>query len=226
MNVLKILKQFILDIIFPIACLGCQREGVWLCDDCLKKILLKTTDEKLNHSSSLDGLFYATHYENDIIQEAIHTLKYKYIETLAHSLGELLTGYLLKLDKKEHLAILESPKNTILIPVPLHKKRFLERGFNQAELIANEFNKNFHFNLQTKILVRAKWTMPQVQLKGRDRKENIKGVFIVKNWNFPGKNVIILDDVATTLATLEECAKVLKRAGANKVWGLVVAHGG
>jgi len=285
MNVLKILKQFILDIIFPIACLGCQREGVWLCDDCLKKISLKTYDEKINKSSPLDGLFYATPYENKIIQEAIHTLKYKYIETLAHSLGELLTSYLLKLDtsvtssinsgslssslsdevqasfrpelkaegraegsvnpernnesiprcllsgsrgvdKKEHLAILESPKNTLLIPVPLHKKRFLERGFNQAELIAKEFNKNFHFNLQTKILVRAKWTMPQVKLKGRQRKENIKGVFMVKNWNFSGKNVIILDDVATTLATLEECAKVLKQTGAQKVWGLVVAHGG
>lgn len=226
MPIFKTLKQFILDIIFPIECLSCQREGVWLCEKCLKNIPLKNEYIQRQNNSSLDGLMVATTYENEIIQEAIHILKYKYVEDLAKPLGQMLAKTLAALDKKHRLHILESSGQTFLLPVPLHPKRFLERGFNQAELIANEFNKNFHFNLQTKILVRAKWTMPQVKLKGRERKENIKGVFIVKNWNFPCKNVIILDDVATTLATLEECAKVLKQAGAYKVWGLVVAHGG
>lgn len=226
MNIFRTLKQFILDIIFPIECLGCQMEGVWLCEDCLKKIPLKKTYENFGNQSILNGLFCATSYENKIIQELIHTLKYKYIEELAQTLGKLLANYLRELDKKEKLAILKSPKNTLLIPVPLHKKRFLERGFNQSEIIAKTFNKNFYFNLQTNILIRQKWTLPQVSLKGKERNKNVKGVFVVRDWKFSGENVIILDDVATTLSTLEECAKVLKQAGAKKVWGLVVAHGG
>lgn len=226
MPIFKTLKQFILDIIFPIECLGCQREGVWLCEKCLKNIPLKNEFIKLQNNLGLDYLMVATSYENKIIQEAIHILKYKYVEDLAKPLGQMLAKTMASLDKKHRLSILERPEQTLLLPVPLHRKRFLERGFNQSELIAKEFNQHFNFQLKTNILKRQKHTMPQVKLKGQERKENVKNAFTIKNWKFSGKNVIILDDVATTLSTLEECAKVLKQAGAGKVWGLVVAHGG
>lgn len=225
-NFYQTIKQFILDIIFPIECLGCQREGVWLCEDCAEKIPLKNEYLRLQNNSSLDGLIVAATYENEIVQEAIHILKYKYVENLAKPLGQMLAKTLASLDKKHGLHILEGSSKTYLLPVPLHRKRFLERGFNQSELIAREFNQHFNFQLKTNILKRQRHTMPQVKLKGQERKENVKNAFSVKNWNFPAKNVIILDDVATTLSTLEECAKVLKQAGAHKVWGLVVARGG
>jgi ComF family protein len=226
MPIFKTIKQFILDIIFPIACLGCQREGVWLCQACADKIPLKNEYLQLQNNSSLNGLIVAATYENEIIQESIHILKYKYVEDLAKPLGQMLAKTMTSLDKKHRLSILERSEQTLLLPVPLHRKRFLERGFNQSELIAKEFNQHFNFQLKTNILKRQKHTMPQVKLKGKERKENVKNAFVVKNWNFTAKNVIILDDVATTLSTLEECAKVLKQAGAYKVWGLVVARDG
>lgn len=240
MYITKFIK-LVLDVLFPISCLGCQKDDTWLCADCFTKISLNQkqlcplchSETKGNACSncrqktSLDGLLIAADYNQVIIQEIIHTLKYKFIEDMAVCLGSLLSSFLKEFDKKYHLAILGSYSETILTVVPLNKKRFLERGFNQAELLAYQLNKDLHLNLQPHLLKRRRYTAPQATLKKKQRTENVKNSFcVLKDFNISGKNVIIIDDVATTLATLNECAKVLKQAGAQKVWGLVVARGG
>jgi ComF family protein len=115
----------------------------------------------------------------------------------------------------------------IIISVPLHVKRFRWRGFNQAELLADEISEYFNLPMEKTILVRKKNNIPQVEVKDRkDRIENIRDAFICSsNEKVKDKTVILIDDVATTSAILGECAKALKSAGAKEVWGVVVARG-
>jgi len=118
------------------------------------------------------------------------------------------------------------PKSSILIPVPLHSRRQRWRGFNQAELLGKILAEKFNWQVRTDILVRHKHTKPQVDLKGKERKNNIRGAFKItpkaKIKNL--KKVWLFDDVWTTGSTLRECGQVLKRAGVRKVWGLTLAR--
>jgi len=241
MPIYKTIKKLILDIIFPIECLGCGKNDTWLCHDCILTIPINTQLScPLCHTKNnghacpgckdkvfLDKLLITTSYENKLVQNAIHVLKYNYIEAIGNHLGDIMANHLIKIDKKYSLGILENQQNTFLVPVPLHKKRVSERGFNQSEILASHLKKKFQFNYQPYLLKRKKYTLPQVTLKANQRRNNVKNMFaLTKSLNLKEKNVIIIDDVATTLATLGECAKVLKQAGVRKVWGFVIARGG
>jgi ComF family protein len=109
-----------------------------------------------------------------------------------------------------------------VVPVPLHWRRRFKRGFNQSALIAKSFSlPDAKFNTD---LVRVRYTTQQAMLTDAERQKNIKDAFAVrKSHNFSGKNVCLVDDVKTTGATLNECARVLKDAGANKVFAFVLA---
>lgn len=117
-------------------------------------------------------------------------------------------------------------KKINLIPIPLHKKRENQRGFNQAKLLAENIALYFNLPLLNNALIKTKATPPQADLKGRQRRENIKNAFsclspdLVQN-----KTILLIDDVTTTGATLQQAAKVLKQAGARSVWSLVIAKG-
>jgi len=111
------------------------------------------------------------------------------------------------------------------MPVPLSKKRLKWRGFNQAEIIANILADNFKLEIDAKNLKRIKNTKPQAKLNERERRNNLADCFSWLGDKLNGRNIILVDDVATTGSTLNECAKVLKQAGASEVWGLVVANG-
>lgn len=113
-----------------------------------------------------------------------------------------------------------------IVPVPLHWRRRFQRGFNQSALIAKGLNfGNARFNTD---LVRIRYTQQQTELTtAAARRKNVKGAFAVrKGHNFKGKNICLVDDVKTTGATLNECAKTLKEAGANKVFAFVLAVAG
>ncbi|MFA6098866.1 MAG: ComF family protein [Patescibacteria group bacterium] len=235
------IKKWLLDIMFPVNCLGCGLEGNWLCPECLNKIKNQTTAVcpvcrretvgnvcgQCSTKTYLDGLLVCTSYDNVLTQKILHTLKYNYIEEIARILSAKMTDYLDFIDKKDRLVILQDQLNTILVPVPLHPKRQLERGFNQAELLAWEINKKYGFIYKPKLLKRKHYTKPQAQLSRKERLRNLSSVFaLTKPFHLSGKNVIIIDDVATTLSTLNECAKVLKKNNCRQVWGLVVARGG
>jgi len=217
----KKIKEFILDIFFPIECLGCGLSNVWMCENCfqglpLNKSFFETTDF---FPSYLDGFFIASDWESKLLQKAIHSYKYNFIKELANFLARLMIikfNYL--------LTIYPELKQAIILPVPLHKKRKSWRGFNQAELLAKVLANNFAMQMETDVLKRIKNIKPQVNLKSFEREKNISGAFgvtgIVKS-----KMFLLIDDVMTTGSTMNECARVLKSVGAEKIYGLAVARG-
>ncbi len=235
-TMIKILGP-ILDIIFPKRCLVCMDEGKYICDDCLKKIHLKRHQEcpgcfkksedgkyckSCGTASHLQGIFVLGHYKNKILQEAIQTFKYQFIRELGVELGNLYQGS----------KFLKQPdcikKDWIIIPVPLHKRRLLKRGFNQSEVLAERLSKNFSLDCIPDNLIRVKNTPSQVELGDKEKRlDNVSDAFKVLDRNvIEKKKIILIDDVCTTSATLDECAKTLKKAGAKEVWGLVLARGG
>ena len=113
----------------------------------------------------------------------------------------------------------------VMIPVPLHSTKRRSRGFNQAELLAKELGKRTGIPVETEAVVRAKKTRPQKQLGYREREDNLKGAFGVRGtWRAP-ETVLLIDDIYTTGNTVHRIAKVLKKAGVQKVYFLTISIG-
>lgn len=154
------------------------------------------------------------------LRELIHLLKYARVESAAKALGELLAEAIQKLGPMAD--------DVLVIPVPLYRSKRRERGFNQAELIARAAMKKNAFpglKLATDVLARTRPTVSQIGLTRPQRVENMRGAFRVVHPNkVVGSSVILVDDVLTTGTTASECARVLRRAGAEKVWVATVAR--
>ena len=246
---LNTIKTFLLDLIFPRYCLGCEKEmaskqASLICEACFDKIILnsgvqchicgsrnsKGTCKRCRQKTPLKGLLAAGQYENPILKEMIHLFKYQSVESLKKPLAELIINYL----KKENLIDKFSARknNFILVPIPLTLKRKLSRGFNQSELLAKEIGKFLNCPV-INLLKRKKFTSPQAEISDwQKRKENISGAFDLSpvytqiyRFRKSIKRVILVDDVATSGATLEEAARVLKQAGIKEIYGLVIAKG-
>ncbi len=115
----------------------------------------------------------------------------------------------------------------LVIPVPLHKRRLRERGFDQATLLARSLSKRNGLELSLYNLRRRRFTMPQYGLTLRAREANVRGAFDLKKpEQIKGRDVLLVDDVYTTGATVKECARVLRRAGAKEVGVITLARGG
>jgi len=214
------MKEFLLNLFFPKFCLGCQKEGKYLCEDCFSLIDISN---KILRVPELEGLFFATDFENFIVKKLIHNFKYKpFARELAKTLAFLIIIHFKNLEKSPEF--LNKKEEFVLIPIPLHKRRLRWRGFNQAKEIAKELSVFLKIPVLDDILIKEKETHPQVNLSEKERKENIKGAFIVKNEEkIKRKKVLLVDDVFTTGATMEEATKVLKKSGAKEIWGIVVA---
>lgn len=235
----KIFPQFFFNILFPIQCLGCGIKESYLCPDCLNKIhitskIITQTKSHQNLSWWLNGIIVTARYrESKILQQAICIFKYKFVEDLAKPLGQLM---------KKRLSAVSfiNLSDFTVIPIPLHKRRLSERGFNQNSLLARYCFKNdrkqtsSYSSLDQKreiigdnILIRQRYTKPQVNLKRDDRLKNITRAFAVKKergGEVKNKNFLLLDDILTTGATLNQAAYALKQAGAHEIWGLVLAE--
>lgn len=161
----------------------------------------------------------ATSYETPAVKALVHKLKFRSIRKAAEPLGDLVIRYLEKID-------LDLEKFT-LIPLPLSRRRFYERGFNQAEAIARRIISAYGGRLMMRgdVLMRSKNTKPQTETTTRkERITNIHGCFTVREAAaVAGKNVLLFDDVTTSGATLLEAARTLKTAGARTIVALVVA---
>lgn len=215
------IKKFIFDIFFPKICLICQGEGDYLCQDCLATLEILNLHQR--HSTpNLTDLYFALPYQNINTKRLIQKFKYQpFIKDLAKTLASLIIAHFQLSDNEENFS------DFILIPVPLEKKRLKWRGFNQAEEIGKELSKFLNIKLLNDIMVKSKTTPPQVELTDEERKENIKGVFRCqkeKEGEILGKRILLVDDVYTTGSTMEECARILKTAGAKEIIGIVVAR--
>lgn len=229
-------KEFLLDFFFPKTCFGCGAEGSYLCSDCLStmdilnslfclcprpKIIPFPGKCPLCRSRSLAGLYFAVSYKNVLAQKLIYSFKYSpFVREIAESLAWLIITHFKLAEKEKELA------NSILIPVPLGKRKLRERGYNQSEEITKILSGKWGLPLVANCLEKIKATKSQMELSGSEREQNLKGAFAVKNaGQILGKKILLVDDVYTTGATLEECAKVLKQAGSSQVWGIVVGRG-
>jgi len=208
--------DFLLEIFFPKRCLGCGKEGFWICRDCYKQIPQEESSF-VRSAPPLDGVFWAARFQG-VLREAIHALKYEGVREVAAVLSELVA-------KRFEEAGLEF-ESGILVPVPLSKKREAERGFNQAVLLAEELKKRLGFEVLRGGLVKTKETFSQTGLTKEERKKNVKGSFsfVGEKKSLEKNTIFLVDDVMTTGSTLKECARVLKKAGAGTVWGLVIAR--
>ena len=220
----------LLNFLFPRRCVGCGRLGGYFCDRCRKQIVFIThpicpmcglkalggvTHPKCRTLYSLDGLYAASKYFGPV-KQAVHLIKYRLVKDLVQfTVDELFETLQFPL-----------PSFDYMVPVPLHKKRHRYRGFNQCDLMAKLLSEKLHTQLLNGALLRVQDTKPQADLKREDRLKNMRHAFTCLDSSIiQGKTIALVDDVATTCATLRECANVLKRAGAKKVWGIVLAHG-
>ena len=226
----------LIDFIFPKKCVGCRRFGDFLCSDCFSKIrynesfqcpvCLKAYFDGLTHpvcrdKYSIDGVISTVVY-NSIARKMIRQFKYRpYVSRLSEIISEIMTE---GLAQNEGLYRFIQEFEPVIVPIPLSPKRLRERGYNHAEIIASQVAKYFHLAISNKLLVRIKDTKPQYKLNKRERLENVQGAFgIAKNARIPN-SVVLIDDVATTYATLKEAAKVLKQKGSKRVLGVTFAR--
>lgn len=252
-----------MDLIFPIECLRCGKDGVWLCAGCFSRLEFRDSQRCLSCKQetafgrfcracrpgySLRGVLIAGNYEDELLSKLVKSLKYKFARKLSKDLGKFLIlflGGIFRIPLNSPASLL-SPillnggrfrparaagfsdfnfKTALIIPVPLPPRRERWRGFNQAELIARELADYFNLEMNVGGMDRVKHRRPQTKLSKKDRKNNIKNCFTWRSGSLSGRNIILVDDVATTGATLNECARVLKENGAGKIWGLVAANG-
>jgi ComF family protein len=161
----------------------------------------------------IDGI-RAVGYLEGALQTAIHRFKYSNLRPLAAPLGELASDYLI-----DH----RLPVDTV-VPVPLHSRRLRERGYNQAALLAGEIGRAAQMTVVDDVLQRVRSTAPQVGLSAAQRRENVRGAFQCTNASLKDRNVLLVDDVCTTGATMESCSIALRAAGVGVVWGLALAR--
>jgi len=181
---------------------GAERDRV--CEDCLRK------------RPSYD-IARAPYLYDGAVMTAIHELKYAQRSHLADSLGSLLASFA--------QTWIGELKGSLIMPVPLHPRRLRTRGFNQSLLLARCVASKTDSGLDFLSLRRTKFTKPQTGLSSEERKRNVRKAFeVVKPAAVKKRTIVLVDDVATTGSTLNECAKALKRAGADSVLCLVLAR--
>jgi competence protein ComFC len=252
-NLIPKTKEFVLNLLFPKFCLGCKKEGTYLCDDCRtlldiseysyclceangkpKRLLINpSTNEQIGkcpkcQDKRLSGLYFALPYkEKQLTKNLIYQFKYSpYLKDLAKTLASLIIEHFVISEKNTN----DIWENSILIPVPLDNKKLKLRGYNQSEEIAKELSKILQVPMLSDILIKIKHTNPQMELSKLEREKNIQGAFAIRAGGvsdtppISGKKIFLVDDVYTTGSTMEECAKVLRKAGAKEVWGIALAR--
>lgn len=220
----------VLDLIFPVSCLGCGEGTEYLCRKCLLKIEKARlfclechrfspageVHARCRKKLSIDSVFALWDYSG-VVRSAILKLKYNF----AYKVAEELAG---KFVEKLKVDVRELPKSAILIPIPLYRSRKNWRGFNQTEVMGKIIAKKMNWKYEVGALVRRKNTSSQTELKGKERSKNIYDAFTFSStYRLQDMQYILFDDVLTTGSTLKEAGKVLKRRGAKTVWGLTIA---
>ena len=218
------------DSFFPRRCVGCGRLGGFLCPECLGKLPRLSPPLCPNcgrpqasgivcpdcwqRQTEIDGIRSLFRFD-EIIRKAIHQLKYRNLKAISPGLAELLADYL----RSNPLP------GEVLICVPLHSRRLRERGYNQSNLLARELGERIDLPVIDNCLIRVKQAQPQVRaVDVEERRRNVADAFVCRDERVSGRQIILVDDVCTSGATLESCAVALKNKGATSVWGLTLAR--
>ncbi|MFB0526380.1 MAG: ComF family protein [bacterium] len=217
--------ELLLNFFFPLQCVNCGRllaadNKERVCGDCWSRVIY--LNRPIDIGLSLERIWSVAVYDG-VLKKLIHQFKYKEKKYLTNPLGKLLVDFVEEYLKEESF--------DYIVPIPLEKARQKKRGYNQAELLARVLGEAVNKPILTNLVERRKKTKPQFGLNREERFENLFGAFEISQSGkgdiptIAGKTVLLLDDLATTGATLDECAKVLKGVGVSEVYGLVLAHG-
>lgn len=240
--------DYLLDLLFPKFCLACgKNDADYVCDKCFPKTGLMKTEKcpvcegnslfgETHHgcktAEGIDGMTVAADFNNKIVQKLIHEFKYQGNFAIADCLVEkFLRGKLIR--RGEFLYL---PQGQVITYIPLHPDKERKRGFNQSEILAKKIGKILNLPV-VNLLKRTVYNVPQMSVKEKkDRMKNVEGIFhpsplavargygVASSFLQNNHNIILVDDVATTGATIFECVKILKQNGAKFVWGVVVAR--
>ncbi len=231
-------RDFLLDLIFPITCINCKQSKNYLCSKCKEKIIInknfscpncKKLNKLGNYCSScqtkykLNGLWISSNYHDKILADLIKKFKYSFNKNLAPILCNVMISFLEQNNLQEKSKLFKNLENLIIVPVPLHKTRQRFRGFNQSEELAKLVAKVLNIKLNSNNLKRHRATKAQAKLSREQRLVNLKDAFVWTGKSLKNKNIILIDDVSSTGATLDNCAKALKSAETKNIWGLVLA---
>ena len=223
------ISEAFLDFLFPVRCIGCGTEGKLICSSCRKslprlhppycKVCGLPLEAEMScpkcslHPLQINGIRSVFRHEK-LARDAAHTLKYNNLKSLAKPLAQLMAEYL----ESNPMPV------DVLLAAPMHPKRMRKRGYNQAHLLAKELGKLMQLPVSQGVLTRFTDAPSQVSLGAEDRRKNVAGVFRCPDQAFADKQVLLIDDVCTTGATLNACAITLKEAGAASVWGLTLSR--
>jgi ComF family protein len=245
-SVIEYIKEGLLNFIFPLDCKICEKpiresKGYSICEDCFKTIELIERPYCIKCGKPLiPSVFFKQNREilcldckrkkysfefsrstgiyDKVLKKCIHLFKYYGEKKLAKPLGKLMVDYLVKNDEFKK-------RIDLIIPVPLHKNDLRKRGFNQSILLGRVVGNYFSISVGEKVLIKKKLTPFQANLSKKEREKNILRAFLVeKPKEIKGKNILILDDVFTTGATVEECTKELMKARAKNIFVLTLAR--
>lgn len=224
-------KSNLVNLIFPPVCVCCRKVGEILCQDCVAKVnwvdgpiclncgrtVSEPTHQCVNcrkRPLPLKQIRAAVLFDS-IIPDTIHQLKYRNTFALAEPLGQLMVrGW-----PHWHTQV------DIVFPIPLHAQRQKKRGYNQSALLVDAFCRETSLTSNKDVLLRTRQTPPQVGLSAEERRTNVNGAFSVQNHHLvKGGNILLVDDVCTTGATLMAATEVLLAAGANSVSAYCLAR--
>lgn len=220
----------LLSLLFPVRCVNCDRSGSLLCNECQRKIEFvlpplcprcgsPSSNNQFCHqcqqaAPAIDGIRSVAFFEGPL-RQAVHAFKYRGFHGLAAPLSSLMVVYC----RRHPLPV------DVIVPVPLHRSRLRERGYNQAALLAQALGAELDLPVGTDWLVRTRATPPQVGLDASKRKMNVADAFRCQNGDaVAGCRALLVDDVCTTGATLESCSLALRQARARSVWALTLAR--
>ncbi len=225
-NTIRSFPASILDFIFPPLCVCCQNllahGNEHVCPPCWKSLkrveatlpLFTETRDKLLMSGAIDELVSLYVFEKEgVFQKMIHSVKYSGTRALGVELGRRLGQIIV-----DHGARADA-----LVPMPLHKRKLRERGYNQCEFIAQGLSGVAGIPVHNEYVRRAKFTQTQTALSIEERRRNMEQAFACVSEEVKEKSIILIDDIITTGATIESCAEVLKRAGARRIIAASVA---
>jgi len=231
----------LLDLLFPPLCHICMAfipgaGELFICADCLEKItfiaapLCSVCGVPFGTENGSDHVCGACLIHRPIhlcrsatlfggpIQELVHRFKYGHRVHLSQPLGLLVARSL--------APFYDEAAPELIVPVPLHRKRLRQRGYNQSQLIGGVLEQQWQVPLELGNLRRVRWTEPQTSLDAADRRSNVSGAFAVRDpRRVEGKRVLLVDDVLTTGSTLRACAEPLREAGAAAIFAVTVARG-